>query len=752
VSAPVIDQDAPAFAIPENAHPITLPVMAIEGLDTADGRYLAVGSISHRALPITLYAQIVTPSGGGGHDNSVITGAICEMVRRPGPEVVSKSTGEPFPEGTFVWSGRGWSYDNVRFTPNGPTTLEMVRDRALSGNSIDLSDVVAEYEYAAEDDGNPDAQPTRLVMHQGVIGATTLVGIPAFPDAYVELDGELMVPDGGQVITASAISWRSVELGDNCAACATGHPLPREQFVEEGDAPTVQRGGMIALLPAEADQLAVDGGDPAEEMHLTLAYLGDDVSGWSEEQRQAVHDLVRSMAELREPLSARVFAHARFNPDGGPDGDRDPCAVYLVGDGAELAVDRDWLLERLRDVLGEATVPEQHSPFVPHVTAGFGVDVGTLSYTGPVTFDRIRVALGGDVTDYPMPGGEAMVAAALPVLPYAAFSVPEPEQYTAPYITEPDANGHRYYLGHIARWDACHIGFQGKCVTPPRSRSKYANFHLGLARTERGDVLAGVITFNRAGQTRGGHADIRLSAVETAAHYDNTATAAADVVVVDGKYGPWACGVVRSDLTSDDLHRLRMSMPSGDWRRVRGSLDLVGVLHVNTPGFSGPRSLVASGEPLALIAGAGAVEDAGERESGLHDDGDFAILRSLLNFREDDQTGLGDSRQAIEQLTGVTPADVQFEYEVRLLETLHGQALKNWVEKAGGLPSYIKRIAKHLQQKGMEQGQAIATAVNAAKKMCATGDTNFPGSQQVNAGSRAEACAAVAEWERKKNS
>lgn len=74
----------------------------------------------------------------------------------------------------------------------------------------------------------------------------------------------------------------------------------------------------------------------------------------------------------------------------------------------------------------------------------------------------------------------------------------------------------------------------------------------------------------------------------------------------------------------------------------------------------------------------------------------------------------------------------------------------NWIEECGGLPKYIKRITKHLQEKGMPQSQAIATAVNAAKKMCKTGDTNFPGKQDVNPGSRAEACTAVAEWEKLK--
>lgn len=72
---------------------------------------------------------------------------------------------------------------------------------------------------------------------------------------------------------------------------------------------------------------------------------------------------------------------------------------------------------------------------------------------------------------------------------------------------------------------------------------------------------------------------------------------------------------------------------------------------------------------------------------------------------------------------------------------------RNWVDEQGGLPPYIKRISKHLEAKGMDKGRAIATAVNAAKKMCASGDLNWPGIQQVNPGSKAEACAAVERWE-----
>lgn len=71
----------------------------------------------------------------------------------------------------------------------------------------------------------------------------------------------------------------------------------------------------------------------------------------------------------------------------------------------------------------------------------------------------------------------------------------------------------------------------------------------------------------------------------------------------------------------------------------------------------------------------------------------------------------------------------------------------NWVEKKGGLPDYVCRIAKHLIAKGMSKQHAIATAINVVKRMCKSGDLNYPGIQQANAASRAEACAAVARWE-----
>lgn len=78
----------------------------------------------------------------------------------------------------------------------------------------------------------------------------------------------------------------------------------------------------------------------------------------------------------------------------------------------------------------------------------------------------------------------------------------------------------------------------------------------------------------------------------------------------------------------------------------------------------------------------------------------------------------------------------------------------NWVERAGGLPSYIERIAKHLHyEKGMTISRAIASAVNTVKRWARMGKVakyGDPNHKHVNPKTAALAAAAVAEWEAKR--
>lgn len=78
----------------------------------------------------------------------------------------------------------------------------------------------------------------------------------------------------------------------------------------------------------------------------------------------------------------------------------------------------------------------------------------------------------------------------------------------------------------------------------------------------------------------------------------------------------------------------------------------------------------------------------------------------------------------------------------------------NWVERAGGLPPYIERIAKHLHyEKGMSISHAIATAVNTVKRWAHQGKVakyGDPNHKHVNATTVAKAQKALAQWEAKR--
>jgi hypothetical protein len=185
-----------------------------------------------------------------------------------------------------------------------------------------------------------------------------------------------------------------------------------------------------------------------------------------------------------------------------------------------------------------------------------------------------------------------MIAGAIPVTPPTEwFNDP---QLKGPTPLTVDDDGRVF--GHIAAWHVDHIGMTAG-TKPPRSRSKYAYFHTGVVRTDNGtDVPVGQLTL------AGGHAGLEASASEAVRHYDDTASAIADVHAGEDAYGIWVAGSVRPGSTPEQIRALRASAPSGDWRPIKNSLELVAVCQVNVPGFPIARARVASGQVMALVA------------------------------------------------------------------------------------------------------------------------------------------------------
>jgi hypothetical protein len=117
---------------------------------------------------------------------------------------------------------------------------------------------------------------------------------------------------------------------------------------------------------------------------------------------------------------------------------------------------------------------------------------------------------------------------------------------------------------------------------------------------EEGDLVpTGRVTFGT------GHASLTASRTAVAEHYDNTGSVVADVRASDGKFGVWIAGAFRPDTSPERLRQLRDAALSGDWRNIRGSLEMLGLLAVNVPGFPVPRRCprpVTPGQPLVLVA------------------------------------------------------------------------------------------------------------------------------------------------------
>lgn len=179
---------------------------------------------------------------------------------------------------------------------------------------------------------------------------------------------------------------------------------------------------------------------------------------------------------------------------------------------------------------------------------------------------------------------------------------PKSDWFNNPNFTEPTpitvtADGQ--IKGHAALWGTCHVGYRDRCVTPPRSRSNYEFFNTGQVLTADGKtVTVGRLT---AGT---GHAGIDFGAQTAVDHYDNTGHQAGYIHAGEDEHGIWFAGSVSPSATPEQIATLRASMVSGDWRKVQGGLELVGILAVNTPGFPVPRvraGLVA-GAQVSLIA------------------------------------------------------------------------------------------------------------------------------------------------------
>lgn len=203
--------------------------------------------------------------------------------------------------------------------------------------------------------------------------------------------------------------------------CSVAYDLELAEESVITAAAEVHTGAMIALIPSEADaqrMVLTDAyAEPADQLHVTLLYLGEAVE-WGDENRRLLTDVVAEIASRYVAVQTETFSVNVFNPND----DEFDTAIVLGVRGSDLLIALHKVITTNVADIFDDEVPEQHNPWVPHITLAYTDEVAevlpeALEKLGPVTFDRIRVVFAGEATDYPLPiassGDAALVASQL---------------------------------------------------------------------------------------------------------------------------------------------------------------------------------------------------------------------------------------------------------------------------------------------------------------------------------------------------
>ncbi|MEU3452165.1 hypothetical protein ABZ671_00780 [Micromonospora sp. NPDC006766] len=280
----------------------------------------------------------------------------------------------------------GW-YENLRVADGGHT---LIADQVAPAW---LTDVQAAAWPNRSVEGTYNARCGLGHTHPFVLTAVALLGVT--PPGVSTLTALHSLDDVKALYGIAA--GREPAEGEVRIVAAVG---ATDDAGDEGeDDPPVHTGAMVALIPTEADaqRLAVEGGEPVDELHVTLAYLGT-AADITPADRQDIIAAIAAGIDGMPTVQADAFAVSLFNPGRT---DWDPCIVLGMS-GSDLDVVHELVL----DAVAGVNVPDQHKPWHAHLTLIYTPDSGRITdlidRTGPVVFDRLRIAFAGEHIDIPL--------------------------------------------------------------------------------------------------------------------------------------------------------------------------------------------------------------------------------------------------------------------------------------------------------------------------------------------------------------
>jgi hypothetical protein len=339
--------------------------------------------------------------------------------------------------------------------------------------------------------------------------------------------------------------WISRKLSSDGANC---RELPRTIYVQER-----QSGGHFdSLASAALHEVTVDG----ETGVLSgRGWLADNEAGHTAELMVVSKSLHHNSIDITDvpPDGYKITEHGDFWDDD----------FWMEVEFVNWALGATTLVGKPAFANARAEVPDE-------IAAALGIDEPLIVDVASQFSSSMAFDLAAGMSTRPA---------------WSHFNRPEADIPHPFIVDEPDANGWVPVYGHLAQWRKQHRDALGNLRHPPRGYDGYTNFAKPRAiLTDNGWVAAGPVTL------LGGHVSVREAA-------NNIENIWADVRVVDGKHGPWACGVMRPHIAANEIetYRARAAQVSGYWQG--GVLRLI--CAVTAPGYP----ITESEEQDALVAG-----------------------------------------------------------------------------------------------------------------------------------------------------
>jgi hypothetical protein len=576
-------------------------VLAPEEKPTGDGRMFAKDSLSWRELPLPLLYQHATDVGHGG---SVRVGRI--------DEIWKNDAGEARARGMF------------NNTEEAQHVIEGLVDGSIRGVSVDVDDVALDYDRST--DLATDINGGLAVFNKARIAGLTIVAIPAYQEAYIGLG-----PDFEDEMSQEQLAALS--------SCGCADEILWEHELDPVDAGLLER---IIDFPAVEYAISEEPWDGSSSNYTddqwyqaTLVHTNNGSKVKSDNKlpiltpsgalsRAGVHAAASRLNQVDAPAAAISAAKGKLRS-----------AYEQLGEDPPDAITAAAFAVGTKDGPGWITHPKATGRIRRYWVRGKGA--AKIRWGQPGDFNRCRKQLGKYVQNPEWLAGLCanMHKEAIGIWPgmerggrHSNLTAPVPAvtltaaagsvtRLAAAVFTDPKFDGptpitivDEEIAGHLATWGTCHIGIPGICTTAPHSSSNYAYYRTGVVDTDQGPVPVGQITMDT------GHANLKASPTAAAAHYDNTGSVVADVAAGEDAHGIWVHGVLRPDISDEKRAALAAASLSGDWREIRGSLELVAALAVNVPGFPVTRTgLAASGTTQTALVAAGVLPPAGKFSS-----------------------------------------------------------------------------------------------------------------------------------------